>query len=344
MIENNLILKWMKFDDLKSCQISSVIYIVQCVIDDKMYVGKTSGDFTTRINGHVYDAFHRKNKRNIKPVFHSSLLKHGLNKFQFMVLECLPADELNKREEFYVRLLNTHVSKGCGYNMTWGGEGFKGWSMPQYAKDALKKQIVQYDLKTGEIIETFNSFTEAVKKTNISNITYACRGRIPHAGGFGWKYKNQDDAKRGSWSTEAKKQASYRKRILRTLEKSVAQLDPESNQAIAIYPSIKVAFKETGITNISMVCRGARSIAGGYRWKYVERVDVVKQNENVASFSSMTRSANSCVESYDLKTGKTIFTYNSIKEAEMSGYSHISDVCRGARKSAGGLGWRYAQT
>lgn len=52
------------------------------------------------------------------------------------------------------------------------------------------------------------------------------------------------------------------------------------------------------------------------------------------------------VEQIDLKTGITIRTFNSIQEASMAvstnGRSHITEVCRGQRKSAHGYSWRFS--
>lgn len=49
------------------------------------------------------------------------------------------------------------------------------------------------------------------------------------------------------------------------------------------------------------------------------------------------------VAQLDLKTGEIIKVYSSIKEAERSLNisKHISAVCNGKRKSAGGYGWKY---
>ena len=54
-----------------------------------------------------------------------------------------------------------------------------------------------------------------------------------------------------------------------TNEKVVVQLDDNFN-SIAEYPSLHEAGRQTGIVwqNISKVCLGLRTKAGGFRWKY----------------------------------------------------------------------------
>lgn len=52
---------------------------------------------------------------------------------------------------------------------------------------------------------------------------------------------------------------------------AVAQLDRESGEVIAEYPSLHEAGRATGIAwqNIWKVCDGRRMTAGGYFWKYI---------------------------------------------------------------------------
>lgn len=57
-----------------------------------------------------------------------------------------------------------------------------------------KKAVVQYDLKTGKKIKKYESVLEASKATDISDgsICNACSGKKKHAGGYGWKYVDEN--------------------------------------------------------------------------------------------------------------------------------------------------------
>ena len=59
-------------------------------------------------------------------------------------------------------------------------------------KSSSKKclMVAKCDLKSKEVIEIYNSITEAGKKNNISisNITSVRKGNRPNAGGYFWKY------------------------------------------------------------------------------------------------------------------------------------------------------------
>lgn len=52
------------------------------------------------------------------------------------------------------------------------------------------KAVVQKDLETGEVIDLFDSVTEAERKTHISrkSISKAANGKAKSAGGFGWEF------------------------------------------------------------------------------------------------------------------------------------------------------------
>ena len=54
-------------------------------------------------------------------------------------------------------------------------------------KKSLK--VNQYD-KNGKYIQTFNSITEAMKKTGAKKIIDVCKGRRKMSGGYIWKYFN----------------------------------------------------------------------------------------------------------------------------------------------------------
>lgn len=69
---------------------------------------------------------------------------------------------------------------------------------------------------------------------------------------------------------EVLRKEGYQLRTGITTNKYVAQIDLKTNEIISIFPSIKAAEKELGISkHISAVCRGKRKSAGGYGWKYI---------------------------------------------------------------------------
>lgn len=64
-----------------------------------------------------------------------------------------------------------------------------GKKLSKEAIDQMSIKVNQYN-KAGELLKTYDSFTQAGKELNISpgNINKACRGILKTSGGFIWKY------------------------------------------------------------------------------------------------------------------------------------------------------------
>ena len=131
-----------------------------------------------------------------------------------------------------------------------------------------KEEGVKYEIKTtakkircysrdGRYIKTYYSYQEAFKETGAhpSMIVRCLRNECVSSGGFVWR----------------ENVGSYNDIIVpRRYEKNfsaVLQID-DSGDVVAEYESIKEARKQTGISDISAACRGARKKAGWYFWKY----------------------------------------------------------------------------
>ena len=63
----------------------------------------------------------------------------------------------------------------------------------------LKKKVCQIDLKTGKIINIFNSIAEARRSLGVSkdNISQVCNGKRHKCLGYGWKYFEEGDVVNG---------------------------------------------------------------------------------------------------------------------------------------------------
>ena len=90
------------------------IYIVTNQVNSKVYVGQTI-DFYQRVNSH-------KRANNSAPYLHNAIKKHGIDKFDFIILENnIPTKYLDVREMFWIEQIDCVAPKG--YNLTQGGEG-----------------------------------------------------------------------------------------------------------------------------------------------------------------------------------------------------------------------------
>lgn len=126
----------------------------------------------------------------------------------------------------------------------------------KYVIKTTAKSVRCYSMD-GKYIKTYSSYKEAFKETGThqSAIVRCLRNECVSAGGYIWR----DDI--GNYDN-----IIVRRRFEQNFS-PVIQIDYWGN-IIAEYDSIKDAQMQTGINNISAVCRGERKKAGGFQWVY----------------------------------------------------------------------------
>lgn len=189
------------------------IYKITNVINGKCYIGKTKHESVIRWRDHV-NGYHPSS------LIHKAIVKYGVEKFSFEVIERNVQDSLlNELEVFYISKFNSKTPNG--YNLTVGGDGGKGYkptaetlakmsacrkgvpwtslqrevlSKRKIGNNNAGKPIAMIDKITREVIQTFNSAVQASKETGIerSTIQKCAAGSRPSAGGFSWIFLRKD--------------------------------------------------------------------------------------------------------------------------------------------------------
>lgn len=177
----------------------------------KMYIGITKQNTQRRWR----DGFgYQKQIR-----FFNAIVKYGWINFKHeILLKNLTKEEACLAEEIFIAYWHL-TDREYGYNSTTGGIKYhhseeskdlirhkhKGRSLSEEAKYKLskfwtgkprpmcRKEVMQYDKDTNELINTFHSLTEASQVTGINcgNISSCCHDRAKSAGGYKWKLKNR---------------------------------------------------------------------------------------------------------------------------------------------------------
>lgn len=86
---------------------------------------------------------------------------------------------------------SSRISKVCrGKGKTCGGYIWQYLGEPETKRDFSKKAVLQIDLKTGEVLNTYPSISEAARAVSgdSSYISKVCRGVQKSSKGFGWKF------------------------------------------------------------------------------------------------------------------------------------------------------------
>ena len=105
---------------------TGVIYKITCLVNGKIYVGKTKQKLSRRIAQHRYDS--KKGSIGLG----AAIRKYGWENFTVEVLEVCPVEKLDEREIFWIAKLDCKAPNG--YNLTDGGEGLSNPSLETRAK------------------------------------------------------------------------------------------------------------------------------------------------------------------------------------------------------------------
>lgn len=136
-----------------------LIYQYKNKINGKIYIGQTTLSLDKRHQRHIRSA----KSENADDYFHRALRKYGVDNFELTILEDnIPLNNLDEREIFYIKTLDSYYTSNNGYNMTKGGKWSNG-----------SRQIVhgsmEAEIKT-LLSETKLSFKEIANKVGLSNI------------------------------------------------------------------------------------------------------------------------------------------------------------------------------
>lgn len=293
-----------------------IIYLITNKVNDKKYIGQTTTSLKNRWLEHIYDA---KTKRTNMPIHHA-MNKYGVHNFIIEKIDSAKTrEELNQKEEYYIKQYDTLVKHKNGYNVELGGNNREIHGIP----------VCQFSLD-GKEIETFPSIAVASRKTNTiaSGIELCCQGKRRISNNFQWCYAK--DKKDFIGTIPKEHQRTF---------KPVVQYDDNDN-VIRIWESATIAGKELGINrqHIYKVCKDERQHCGGYKWKYYNDKDNTPKRHKITNKGKSVQQFS--------RDGTFIRDFASIVEAERflgikQGKSKISEVCNNRRKTSNGFIWRY---
>lgn len=157
-------------------------------------------------------------------------------------------------EKEWIADLHTYVHdplwNGIGCNMTTGGDGISGFKFSEESNVQMRKRTRRENLRP----ETLERMSVSQKKRPKPSLVTRQRMSRAHKG--------------KPMFSPAVIAAKVQKQL-----KPVEQLSLDGD-VVACFPSVKAAYAATGIFNISMCCRGVRSVAGGFKWRWLHNVGV----------------------------------------------------------------------
>lgn len=95
------------------------IYLITNLLDGKQYVGQTTKGYMQRWKSHCRYANRRKQNRLSPQLIDTVIDKYGIENFKIELLETVPFEQKDTKEQFYIRKYDTYNN---GYNLTIGGD------------------------------------------------------------------------------------------------------------------------------------------------------------------------------------------------------------------------------
>lgn len=238
------------------------------------------------------------------------------------ILEINPSKKINNDREEYV-IGELWKNDPLCMNLCPGGQA------SDNCGDNLAVKVCQYDTKTGDLIKTWNSISNAETELGINNIGACCNRKRRTAGEWTWRYTSEGIEKINP------------KECLWAQTRAVIQCDLQGNE-IARFDRIQDAVIATGVDkkSIQECCIHRRRAGKGFIWKYVDENYKRKCNTNFAKSGAKE------VLQFDSKTNKIVAEYYSVNEAaRQTGYrpGTIASMCRHLGKFKTNYYWRYKE-
>lgn len=227
-----------------------VIYVRTNKFNEKKYVGQAT-DLKTRQN-----RWNTLSQPYAGPAINAARAKYGIDAFDFEILKECNDNELDYWEKYYIKELNTKAP--YGYNLTEGGGGMSGYTLSEETKKKLREKAK--GRKPSELCRLKSIEAKKGKKQSEETKRKRVESRK-------WYKCSEETKKKIGAANKNKYKGIYNTKI----SKKVFQIDKETNDVIAEFPSTQEVQRQLGFDNrnISACCLSKKKSAYGFKWKYV---------------------------------------------------------------------------
>ena len=317
---------------IKQCEVLNVIgiYKITNKINGKCYIGQ-SDNITARWQKHRKTPFNPNSRCYNYPLYRA-IRKYGLENFTFEVVEECSIDELEEKEIAYIAQYNAYGD--FGYNQNEGGPHARRYCrFDDDGIDAVIDRLKNSGDSIPIIAEDFDVSTSTIRSIN-----------------------------RGEYYRRDSETYPIRKNVKITNRKITKNIDSSS----ARYPIRKCErpcplelakmIKECGFEEVGRKF----GVSGKTVTKWCKFYKIPHKKENLIAWyndqvgitvsppkqKTPITEITKPVKQIDMKTGKVLMVFSSLGQARKAvggtHAAHISEVCKGIRKSAYGYFWQYA--
>lgn len=154
------------------------IYKITNLINNKVYIGQ-SQHIEIRWKAHRSRPF-QKNAQQYNSPLYQAIRKYGLKNFSFEVVEECQIDQLNQKEQYWIKYYNSS-NKQFGYNLTEGGQTCTFHKLNKKEVKEIQSLLINSTLSQEEIAYKYNINQRSISYINTgstwldSNLNYPLR-------------------------------------------------------------------------------------------------------------------------------------------------------------------------
>lgn len=330
------------------------IYKIENLITHHVYIGQ-SRNIEIRWRRHKDDIHSGKKDYPL----YRAINKYGIDNFSFEVIEECPKENLDEREQFWIKYYNSYKD---GYNQTLGGQGAKccGSSLNYKQVEAIKNELLTTYKTNVEIANQYDVSENTISGINTGYYWYDDETNYPiRPRNFSQKARrlikgsNNTLTAQEIYSNEEYQQTEYfcsscGKPITKFSKSGLCIQCASAKRRIVDRPSKEELYQllkdnngnftfvgrlykmDSNIIRKWCVGYGIPSHTKDYRPPKEEKI----KQPNPALPKPVAK--------LDLNTGEVLETYSSIEEAQKINHIfHVGRVCSGERYSSVGFGWKF---
>lgn len=139
------------------------IYKITNNINNKVYIGQ-SRNIHSRLNAHKTRPFNI-NSNDYNKRLYVSIRKYGLENFSFEIIEECLIEELNERENYWIKYYNSNKEE-YGYNQTLTEYNIVAQKISESLLEAIYKDLKENKISIKEIAEKYELHTNMITNIN----------------------------------------------------------------------------------------------------------------------------------------------------------------------------------
>lgn len=294
----------------------------QCYIGQAVNIKKRWQDERTRaFNPNAIEYEYTRSK---------AFRKYGLENFSFEIIEECLKEQLDEREIYWIAYYDSYYH---GYNETKGGSGRRAnISLTDEQVKQIKDYLKNTDRTNADIAKEFSVGEGTISSINTGRTRYEDNTDYPIR-----KPKTKKKAYCENCGVELKD--SHSKLCLSCYALSLRKVErPTAEELKQILLNANGNFtavgKQFGVNDNTI-----------RKWCKAYNIPFHTSDYKISKSKKSSQPVESCksVAKLDVKTGEILEIYPSIYQAEQANGNtkHISQVCRGKRKTCQGFGWKF---